>query len=399
MKIVFVAMPESLHTVRWIIQLLDQGWQIFLFPTSFYGEPHKALQPYIDRRYPWARWFGASIRPGKIHYCVPFDFGLRVPHSGRRIGNLFMSLLSQFCPGIQDWHFRRIVKKTRPDLVHSMEFQHAGKAVLTAKKRLTRFPPWLATIWGSDIFLFGRLPWEKPLVQEIVGNCDFFSSECERDVQLVKKLGFKGKIWPPMPLGGFDLEAAQRIRNRYASEPRRYIMIKGYSDWSGRSIFAISALKRCRDLLKGYKVILFSWAEEARVAMELASQECGFEYEALPHGTPLETLLALHAQSRVYLGAGISDGISVSSLEAMMMGSFPMQANGSCCAEWFKDGESGLSFHAEDIDAMAVALRRVLTDDELCRRAREMNDETVKTRLDAEKIKQDVVRLYRELKA
>ena len=33
MKILIVAMPESIHTARWINQIRDQGWDIRLFPS------------------------------------------------------------------------------------------------------------------------------------------------------------------------------------------------------------------------------------------------------------------------------------------------------------------------------------------------------------------------------
>jgi hypothetical protein len=32
MRILFVAMPESIHAARWISQITDQGWEVYLFP-------------------------------------------------------------------------------------------------------------------------------------------------------------------------------------------------------------------------------------------------------------------------------------------------------------------------------------------------------------------------------
>ena len=47
--------------------------------------------------------------------------------------------------------------RCRPDLIHSMEFQHSGYLVLRARELYgPGFPTWLATNWGSDIFYFGR---------------------------------------------------------------------------------------------------------------------------------------------------------------------------------------------------------------------------------------------------
>ena len=37
MRILFVAMANSIHTARWINQLADQGWDIHLFPVEDKG--------------------------------------------------------------------------------------------------------------------------------------------------------------------------------------------------------------------------------------------------------------------------------------------------------------------------------------------------------------------------
>ena len=52
-----------------------------------------------------------------------------------------------------------LIEELKPDLIHSMEFQHAGYLVLGARDRISGpFPAWLATNWGSDIYYFGRNP-------------------------------------------------------------------------------------------------------------------------------------------------------------------------------------------------------------------------------------------------
>ena len=54
----------------------------------------------------------------------------------------------------------RLIKKLKPDLIHSMEFQHCGYNVLQAREIVGKanFPKWLATNWGSDIFYYRHDP-------------------------------------------------------------------------------------------------------------------------------------------------------------------------------------------------------------------------------------------------
>jgi glycosyltransferase involved in cell wall biosynthesis len=44
------------------------------------------------------------------------------------------------------------------------------------------------------------------------------------------------------------------------------------------------------------------------------------------------------ANSRVFIGASRSDGISTSFLEALVLGAYPIQTNTSCANEWVEKG-------------------------------------------------------------
>jgi hypothetical protein len=89
-----------------------------------------------------------------------------------------------------------------------MEIQAAGYMTLEVKRRfLDKFPPWIVTNWGSDIYLFGRLPEHEKKIREVLYGCDYYTCECERDIALSKEFGFKGRILPVFPnTGGFDLD-------------------------------------------------------------------------------------------------------------------------------------------------------------------------------------------------
>ncbi|MGE0527784.1 MAG: glycosyltransferase family 4 protein [Bdellovibrionales bacterium] len=397
MKLVIVAMPESVHTARWILQLLDQGWKIYLFPSTLYSEPHPMLRKHIDWGYTWRRFFGGSLKRGKIHLCRPFGFGIRIPFRNLSMWRLVARLICRFMPYSQYRHLRLVVWWFQPDLVHSLEFQMAGELCLRSKQYMRRFPRWIATNWGSDVLLYHRLTWSKELVHEILQACEVYSCECERDVELARKLGFRGHVWPVLPnTGGLNLKEIQSIRAQHAGQPRRRIMLKGYHGWSGRALFAIRALREVGPLLKGYTVTLFSWNIDSRISLEITAQDVGFDFEIIPHGTSHAEILHLHAQARAYIGAGISDGLSTSCIEAMAMGAFPIQSESACCREWFRDGESGIKMDGEDIGAMACALKRVLSDDAFYERAREINYQIIDENWGWDHIKTQIVEAYKE---
>jgi glycosyltransferase involved in cell wall biosynthesis len=61
------------------------------------------------------------------------------------------------------------------------------------------------------------------------------------------------------------------------------------------------------------------------------------------------------ANSRIYVGASRSDGISTSFLEALVLGAYPIQTNTSCANEWVDKG-----FHAHLIEPNRDAIFQAL---------------------------------------
>jgi glycosyltransferase involved in cell wall biosynthesis len=106
-------------------------------------------------------------------------------------------------------------------------------------------------------------------------------------------------------------------------------------------------------------------------------------------------MLRLHGRARVSIGLSISDAISTSLLEAMLMGSFPIQSHTACADEWLRHGEGGWLVHPEDPAAVADGLRRALTDDALVDRAADLNAAVARERLDAGPIRERVVAAYK----
>ena len=330
-RILFVAMPNSIHTVRWISQVADQGWDLFLFPVD-HTIPHRGLHnltifgsdllrpAVLDRRVRYKRW--------PSYYFYRDYLERRFKHRS----TLFKAKA-----------LARAIQYSKPDLIHALEFQHSAYMTMEAKNPLTvPFPKWIATNWGSDIYLFGRLRAHKQKILEVLANCDFYSAECQRDVELAWQMGFNGRVLPVLPNGGgYDLQQALTLRKPGSTSERKVIALKGYNGWAGRALVGLYALKLCVDQLSGYEVVIYSAEQEdVRIAAELFEQDTGIKVTILPQ-TSHEEILKLHGRARISIGLSISDAISTSLLEAMMMGSFPIQSGTACANEWITEGKSG----------------------------------------------------------
>lgn len=389
MRILFVAMPGSVHTGRWIGQIVGEGWDLHLFP-SIWQAPHPSLRDttlhtaVVGRR-------GAESSPSlRVRGLWPFRRGAETVYwlANRSTAQRWLQ------PGRR---LARLIHRLEPDVVHSLEFQGAGYLVLAARKHLGgRMPPWVATNWGSDVSLFGRLPAHRDRVRAVLNLCDFYSCETERDVGLARDLGLRAEVWPVVPnSGGFDLGRCVPFRSGAAST-RRLVVLKGYQHFAGRALVGLRALSRCSDALRGFSVAIYSAAPEVALSAEIFAQETGIPVEIVPPCSH-DDLLRLLGRARVYLGLSIADAIPTSLLEAMVMGAFPIQSGTSAACEWITDGESGLIVPPEDPDIVEAALRRALKDDALVDRAGSINAETALRRLDGASIRAQVVASYRRV--
>jgi len=393
-RLLIVGMSESIHTARWISNITDQGWELHLFPSNDIGATHSLLQNITVHHSFFGKQYNNKARIRGI------------PVISQNIAWLFRTILKHYFSSYRARQLARLIRKIKPDLIHLMEIQAAGYLMLEAKKYLRQLcPPWILTAWGSDIYLFGRLPEHKQKIQQVLEQSAFYLCECNRDITLAKQFGFHGVTFPCFPVtGGFDLAKIQPLREIISPSQRRYIIVKGYQGWSGRALVALQALRRCVDVLQNYTIILYAveksiWAQSSAVeiAAKLLAKDTGCKVEFIPCGTPYEKLLEYFAKSRVYLGLSISDGISVSMLEALVTGAFPIQSNTSCANEWIIDGVTGFIVPPEDPEDVEQAIRKALNDDILVDNATKQNWKTAKQRLDSTLIKQQTLSFYRNI--
>src|SRR5437899_165972 len=66
-----------------------------------------------------------------------------------------------------------VVKRVKPDIVHSLGVQLSAYLTLEAKLAMGEsFPPWLVSSWGNDLYLCGRLAEHAPKIKAVLEQCD-----------------------------------------------------------------------------------------------------------------------------------------------------------------------------------------------------------------------------------
>jgi hypothetical protein len=383
-RILFVAMPNSVHTARWINQLASQGYDIHLFPST--------------RTTPESAFTNV-----KIHFAgIISRIIARFAWAGLRRFKLVSKLQLKSVPAVFDRSFwlSLVIKMVKPNIIHSLEMQHAGYLTLAARERLGgMFPTWIVTNWGSDIFLYGRLAAHVDKIKAILAACDYYSCECQRDVKLAEDMGLKGEVLPVLPnTGGFDLARVSQFRQPGPTSSRRLILLKGYQGWVGRALVGLRAIELCADVLRGYRVAIYLARNDVAIAAELVSQSTGIPIDLVPPCSHDE-MLHFFGRAKIYIGLSISDAISTSLLEAMIMGAFPIQSCTSCADEWIENGKTGLIVPPEDPEIIAAAIRRAISDDALVDYAAAENMRVATELLDRSVIQPQVIAMYEKVAA
>jgi len=388
MRILFVAMSHSIHTARWISQLEGQGHEVHLFPSES-NEINPALRH-------------VKLHDGLFGDYLSLDPSVQViddvvsfPKNFRRLVRGFLRRLDLRWND-RAWRLSRVTRMIQPDIVHSMEIQHAGYLTLQAQKYIRgKFPKWIVTIWGSDIYLFGRLKKHIEPIKAVLSKCDLFVCECGRDISLARNLGYQGKVLQIAVTGGYDINRIRQLRPAGLTSQRRVILVKGYQNFSGRALVALRALELCADVLNGYRIAIHLSNDVISIAAELMSKSTGISVDLIPQCS-LEEMLKWHGMARISIGLSISDGLSCSLLEAMLMGSYPIQSDTSCASEWIQ-GDSVSFVPPNDPHIVAAAIRRAIGDDALVDRSAIINIKLTEDRLDRSKMRADIVGLYETL--
>lgn len=364
MKILFVCFSYSIHAARWIELSRRADWDVHVFPSQDFD----ALHSRFTRLTYWPAQPGSFV-PGSGVQVHTDSASVRAKTGGE------LSLAE---------YLRRVIEQEAFDVVHSLEFQHAAYLTLDALRELpTPHPRWIVTNYGSDILLYREQPDHAERIRAVLARADVYSAECRRDVRLAVGMGFKGQLFDVVPnSAGVDLAKCATLRSPLPPSRRSTIAVKGYEHFAGRALSVLDVLRDLQHLLRGYRVVISSPSSPVRVAAARLAEETGLLLDCLADHEPHERILALHGAARLSIANSISDGISTALLEAMAMGSFPIQSCTSCADEWIVPGETGFITNPEDPASIRCALEEALRNDALVDAAAARNIEQIRRRAD-----------------
>lgn len=328
MRVVYLSNGDSSHDRLFLDALVDLGHEAFLVSYLAKGEPYRR-EGLVTIHHRWT--------PSQAANLV-----LAVPH------------------------VRRLLKRIRPDVLHSGYLGTTG--LLGA---LSGFRPHLSMPWGSDVLLETESWRGRSAARRVLRSADL----CTVDAETVKDRLCEVTRFPREKVivfpWGVDLtryhpgtDAEWRRKHGLSEDDevvlcaRRFEPVYGHSDLFAAFTSVAAQRPRARLLLVGWGTI------EAQLR-ELAQERGIADRVAWAGRLPPDELARAYRASDVYVSASYSDGTSVSLLEGMASGIPPVVTDIPAILEWVRDGDTGLVVPRGNPAAIAAALLRVLASPDL----------------------------------
>lgn len=374
MKILFISM-HSIHAVRWIENLKESGHDLYWYDILGKGklETLETVKQFLEKR------------KRKFPYVKgEYVFSKKMP-------NLYKSI-RPFLEITENDALEKIIKEINPDVIHSFEMQSISYPIL---KTMNKFPEikWIYSCWGNDLFYYKNFQNYRNKIKIVLKRIDYLHTDCLRDYEIAKELGYKGIHTGVIPGGtGYKIELFEVYKKPI--KDRNIILVKGYQNLFGRGLNIVKALQKLKTEIKEYDIVIFG----AHIIVEKYIIENNLDYKVYSrHDLSQNQVMELMGKSLLYIGNNISDGMANTLLEAIVMGAFPIQSNpGNVSAEIIEHGVNGLLIEdPENVDSITKLIIQAIRDENLLANAKEINEKIAFDKLDYYSNQQKVIALYR----
>lgn len=268
---------------------------------------------------------------------------------------------------------RRAVARFRPDVVNAHFLPNYGWMAAHIDCR-----PRVLTVLGSDILTVpGHSPLHAWRTRWVLRHCDAVTSDAHMLSDTVAAFGFPAQRILTVPLG-IELERFPGPTQRPEPTPDTPLVV--LSSRRLDPVYDIGTLLRAWQRLPPDTVplelrIAGKGSQEDRLRTLLPADQVRW----LGWLTQPQLDAALR-DATLYVSTSLSDSTSVSLLEAMAAGCFPVVSDIAGNREWIEHERNGLLFPAGDADALAQSLSRAVRDDALRRSAVALNRRLVEER-------------------
>ncbi len=352
-RLLFLADAGAVHAQRWIEYFRRRGYQ--------------------------TRWLSLEeIPPGVEAVKLPRKFSARV-------ASLVFSI-----PRI-----KREIEQFQPHLVNGLFIPNYGWI-----GALSGFHPLVISAWGSDVLISpqkSRL--HRRRVSWSIRRADLLFSDAQIITDRMIELGADGGKIITVPLG-IDPVLLEGRRDRPTSSKICTII----STRKFEPLYRNEILIRAAGILFKKKIpgLRFELIGEGSAKKSLIEQIKWMDLTdkiTLRPFLPADQMYDRLSRADIYVSCSESDGTSVSLLEAMALGLYPIVSDIPANREWIEDGVNGRLFGVGDPDQLAELIAETVNSREVWLAARERNREIIRSRAlwpdNMAKVEQAMLKLLR----
>ncbi len=339
MRLLVLASANVIHTRRWVAWFLERGHEVIL----------ATLEPSGEDRHP-------------EEHVLP----------ARSSVQAFQYLLA--APALA-----RLVRKFRPQLVNAHFV--SGYGFLAALVPSAR--PLAISAWGSDILLnpeksrLHRFRTRFALRAARLVTCD-----AENLSGALQGLGVGSSRILEVPMGVDPRLFYPADKETFVQIPGERHPLRIVSTRRLEPVYDIETLLRAAVVLKGrgldFRIEIADQGSD-RARLENFRDESDLKDRVRFTGELSQAELAgVLREADIYVSASLSDSTSVSLLEAMACGIFPVVTDIAGNRQWVVQGRNGLTFPPGDFCRLAECLDQAVKDSDLRLKAREANIELIR---------------------
>ncbi len=286
----------------------------------------------------------------------------RVPYRGIRGG---FSLLRRLA---------RILRHINPDVLLTI---HGGTFALAAYA--SGFRPYVVYVGGSDV-LFGGFG-KRSLSRMALTGAEMVFANGRHLAQKTEELAPRARVTALyMGTDTVKFRPGERV-----AVPISIVCTRGFLPIYNNELL-IRALKHLPEDLPAYEVTFAAAGPELEKARALADEilpAAQRERVKFLGGASRETLAELLSKAHIYVSVSLSDGTSLSLMEAMACGAFPVLSDIPANREWVEPTEkNGLLVSCDDEAGLAEALAKAMQDEALRAAAGTKNRQLILERAD-----------------
>jgi glycosyltransferase involved in cell wall biosynthesis len=265
------------------------------------------------------------------------------------------------------------LSKNKSDVIHAHWAIPTGLIGVWVRSFLRK--PLVITIHGSDLRMaLERSNFVRRLFIYVCKKADHLNCVSEVQKKELERLGVSTEKISTIPMG-IDAAFLETGKNRAWESTNRSITI--LSNRNLLPIYNVSLLIRAIPIvLKEEPETKFRIAgdgtERKVLGREVESLNINSSVEFLGR-VPHEEMLNLLSQADIYVSTSLQDGTSVSLLEAMGSGAFPVVTDIPANREWIINGENGFLVSVDESESLASRIIDAIRNRDLLEKSRIRN--------------------------